>query len=73
MAADLSCFLLIDASTGTVLTADTCYLVSDDAFTDEEWEDLEGSDSDVCELGKLKGKKLSDVVTLRPILPGETF
>lgn len=70
--ADLSSFLLVDTSTGTVLTASSCVLLSwEDVEDEEEFQEL--SDSEICELGKLKGKKLSDVVTLRPILPGETF
>jgi hypothetical protein len=72
MAADLSRFLLIDASTGTVLTAATCYLVDDDSLTEQEWEALDtSSDSEVCAIAKARGKKVSDVVTLRAKLPGE--
>lgn len=71
MAADLSSFLLIDASTGTVLTAHTCYLVPWDAVGDDEaFQDA--SDSDVCAMARQQGRRLPDVVTLRPILPGES-
>lgn len=71
MAADLSSFLLIDASTGTVLTAHTCYLVPWDAVGDDEaFQDA--SDSDVCAMARQQGRRLPDVVTLRPVLPGES-
>ena len=70
--ADLSRYLLIDASTGTVLTASTCYLVDDNSLTSREWLLFdEMSDSEVCNFAKSRGKKVSDVVTLRAKLPGE--
>lgn len=70
--ADLSGYLLIDASTGTVLSASTCYLVADDAFSVGDWDAMESfSDSEMCDFAKQRGKKLSDVVRLRPQLPGE--
>jgi len=73
MAADLSRYLLIDSTTGTVLTAASCYLVDDDSLTSTEWLLLdEMSDSEVCEFAKSRGKKVSDVVTLRAKLPGES-
>jgi hypothetical protein len=63
-------FLIIDASTGTVLTASTCYLVPWDAVEDDEaFQDA--PDSEVSAMARQHGRKLSDVVTLRPILPGE--
>lgn len=72
MAADLSSFLLIDTSTGTVLTAHTCALVPWSAVEDDEaFQDA--SDSEICALAREQGRKLSDVVTLRPVLPGESF
>ena len=40
--------LLIDASTGTVLTAETCYLLHDDALTEAEWEALDSSSDSEC-------------------------
>ena len=71
MAADLSSFLLIDAITGTVLTAHTCYLVPWHAVGDEDvFQDA--SDSEVGAIARQRGHRLSDVVTLRPILPGES-
>lgn len=70
--ADLSRYLLIDASTGTVLTAATCYLVNDDALSPAQWEAMESfSDAEICDFAKSHGKKVSDVVTLRAKLPGE--
>ena len=72
MAADLSRFLVICASTGTVLSAQSCYLVDDDSLSPAEWELFdEMTDSEVCELAKSRGRKVSDVVTLRAKLPGE--
>jgi len=72
MAADLSRYLMIDASTGTVLTAATCYLLDDDALNPAEWEAMESfSDAEMGEFAKSRGKKVSDVVTLRAKLPGE--
>ena len=48
--------LLIDASTGTVLTAETCYLLPDDALTEAEWEALDDmSDNEATELGRSRG------------------
>lgn len=71
--ANLSGYLLIDASTGTVLSASTCYLVADNAFSIEDWDNMESfSDSEMCEFAKQRGRKLSDCVTLRPVLPGES-
>lgn len=70
--ADLSRFLIIDSVSGTVLCADQCYLVDDDALSLQQWEDMETmSDSEVCDMARQHGRRLSDVVTLRPILPGE--
>jgi hypothetical protein len=73
MTADLSRYLLIDSTTGTVLTAASCYLVDDDSLTPAEWELFdEMTDSEVCEFAKSRGRKVSDVVTLRAKLPGES-
>ena len=71
--ANLSRFLLIDSVSGTVLCADQCYLVDDDALSLQQWEELESmSDSEVGTLAINYGRKLSDVVTLRAVLPGES-
>lgn len=62
---DLSNYLLIDASTGTVLSASTCYLVADEAFAADDWELLESlSDSEMSELARQEGHKLTDIVSL---------
>lgn len=51
--------VIIDSSTGTMLTAETCYLVPDEAFTDEEWEDIDNfSDSEISRIGKENGIKV---------------
>ena len=71
--ANLSRFLLIDKVSGTVLCADQCYLVDDDSLSLDQWEAMESmSDSEVGNLAINHGRKLSDAVTLRPILPGES-
>jgi hypothetical protein len=71
--ANLSRFLLIDKVSGTVLCADQCYLVDDDSLSLDQWEAMESmSDSEIGNLAINHGRKLSDVVTLRPILPGES-
>jgi hypothetical protein len=66
---DLSNYLLIDASTGTVLSASTCYLVSDEVFTADNWELLENlSDSEMSALARQKGHNIGELVSL-PTLP----
>lgn len=53
--------LIIDTSTGTVLVADHCVVLEDDALSDAEWESFEDiSDSEVNALGRERG---------RPVLP----
>jgi hypothetical protein len=53
--------LLIDTSTGTVLTAEYCRLLTDSALTNADWEALDGmSDSEASELARERG---------RPIVP----
>jgi len=47
--------LVID-STGTMLLASSCYLVPDEAFTPEEWEQIEDfSDTEIARIGKENG------------------
>jgi hypothetical protein len=71
--ADLSRYLLIDSVSGTVLCASQCYLVNDDSLSVQQWDDMESmSDSEVGSLAINHGRKLSDVVTLRAVLPGES-
>jgi hypothetical protein len=71
--ADLSRYLLIDSVSGTVLCANQCYLVNDDSLSVQQWDDMESmSDSEVGSLAINHGRKLSDVVTLRAVLPGES-
>ena len=48
--------LIIDSSTGTVLTAQSCYFLPDDTFTEEEWEQIDDfSDSEISRIGKENG------------------
>lgn len=67
-------YLIIDASSGTVLPASACYLVADDAMPDDAWHamaDDAWSDSDAADAARRYGRKLSDIVTTSPKLPGE--
>lgn len=53
--------VIIDVSTGTMLSAETCRIVPDDAFTDAEWDGMDDrSDSEIAAFGRERG---------RPILP----
>jgi len=53
--------LIIDSSTGTVLTAHTCYFLPDDTFTDEEWEQIDDfSDSEIGRIGKENGVNVQE-------------
>jgi len=71
--ANLSRFLVIDKISGTVLCADQCYLVDDDSLSLDQWDAMESmSDAEIGDLAINHGRKLSDLVTLRPILPGES-
>lgn len=47
--------LIID-STGTMLLASSCYLVPDEAFTEDEWAQIDDfSDSEIARIGKENG------------------
>jgi hypothetical protein len=49
--------LIIDTSTGTVLTAHTCVLVPDDALSEAEWEALDNmSDTESADIGRERGR-----------------
>jgi hypothetical protein len=59
---DLSAYLIIDASTGAVVSASTCYLVADNVFSNDQWEQFETlSDSELSSLARQKGHKLEDI------------
>lgn len=48
--------LIIDTS-GTVLSASTCWLVPDEALSEDEWDELEAmSDSEISSLGRKRGR-----------------
>jgi len=48
--------LVIDSTSGTMLAAHHCYLVPDEAFTQEEWYRIEDfSDSEISHIGKAHG------------------
>lgn len=60
---DLSRFMLVDTSTGTVVTASTCVLLSDHDLSSSEWEELESlSDSEMSAIAKDRGLRLSDLL-----------
>ncbi len=51
--------LIIDTCSGTVLAAEHCVLVPDDALTEAEWDALDAmSDSEVCDLARDRGRPL---------------
>lgn len=53
--------LVIDTSTGTVLAAEHCVLLHEEALTPEELAKLESdSDADVSEIGRDKGISIMD-------------
>lgn len=58
--------VIICTSTGTMLSAETCRLVPDDAFTDEEWDGMDDrSDSEIAAFGRERGRPvLSDSAAL---------
>jgi hypothetical protein len=53
--------LIIDICSGTVLAAEHCVLVPDEALTESEWDALDDfTESEVCDLARERG---------RPVLP----
>lgn len=53
--------LVIDTNTGTVLAAEHCVLLFEEALTSEELDKLESdSDADVSEIGRDKGISVMD-------------
>jgi hypothetical protein len=51
--------LIID-SMGTMLVAASCYLVPDEAFTEDEWDDITNfSDSEIARIGKENGVSIA--------------
>lgn len=71
---DLRGFLIMDSS-GTVLCATDCWLVSPDALPEAVWDAMADdalSDSEAAEAGRQYGRKLASVVRLRAALPGES-
>ena len=58
--------VIICTSTGTMLAAETCRLVPDDAFTEAEWDGMEDrSDSEIAAFGRERGTPvLSDSAAL---------
>jgi hypothetical protein len=48
--------LIIDSTSGTMLPAHHCYLVPDEAFTEDEWEQIESfSDTEIGRIGRENG------------------
>lgn len=57
---DLSNYMLIDISTGTVLTAEHCRLVHNSDLSSSEWEELDTmSDSETGELARERGRRIT--------------
>jgi len=64
-------FLVIDTG-GTMLSASNCYLVDGSKLSDLVWDNFDNmSDSEVVEVARAYGRKLSEVVTTSAKLPGE--
>jgi len=52
--------LIIDSISGTILTAHNCYLVTDEAFTEDEWDAIGSySDSEIGRIGRENGIPVS--------------
>lgn len=67
-AMDLSNYMLIDISTGTMLTAEHCRLVHDSELSGSEWEELDTmSDSETGELARERGVRLDPAPVLDQI------
>lgn len=66
---DLTNYMLIDISTGTMLTAHNCVLVNSHDLSSSEWDALDGApDSDIADIGRERGIPLSrDVQALDAI------
>ena len=48
--------LIIDSTSGTMLLSHHCYLVPDEAFTEDEWEQIENfSDTEIGRIGRENG------------------
>ena len=61
---NLTDYVLIDVSTGTMLCPQHCVLVPNDALTESEWDALESSpDSDIIELGRERGQSLQELLS----------
>lgn len=57
---DLTNYLIIDTSTGTVLTAEHCRLVHDSDLSSSEWEALDTmSDSETGQLARERGRRIT--------------
>ena len=65
---DLSNYMLIYISTGTVLTAEHCRLVHDSDLSGSEWEALDTmSDSETGEIGRERGVRIDPAHVLDQI------
>jgi hypothetical protein len=58
---DLTNYVLIDVSTGTMLCPQHCVLVPND---EAEWDALESSsDSDIADIGRERGQSLQELLS----------
>jgi hypothetical protein len=71
MTADLRGAVIVCAQTGTVLAASQCYILTDSQTTDRFFDEDSMSDAECGQYAREVGRSLSDVVTLRAVLPGE--
>ena len=57
---NLSNHMLVDISTGTVLTAEHCRLVHNSDLSESEWEELDNmTDSETGEIARERGRRIS--------------
>jgi hypothetical protein len=54
-------YVIICTSTGTMLSAETCRIVPDSAFTEAEWDGMDDrSDSEIASFGRERGRPVLD-------------
>jgi len=70
---DLRGAVIVCAQSGTVLSLSQCYLLTDNQATDAFFDEDIMTDSECGDFAREHGRKLSDIITLSPKLPGETF
>lgn len=52
-------YVIICTSTGTMLSAESCVIVPDSAFSEEEWDGMDDrSDSEIAAFGRERGRPI---------------